>query len=274
LWARFAKLAMVVFSFGEFFHCILLALLAEVGDKTWVLTSICAIWCPWEGLRNHAAKLLRIECLLVLLGAGFALTVRTILIAFGVDPFYWDGFSNVAAGSILFICAIKATWDCRSAAREYLDAREAASLGLADTETSAIKDATDAEGYGATGGTFSINYDRSCWDWTVLLGLAFFFPFIIVVFAEAMDRSQGILQTVDHRRLDLAMGAPVGFFCAAILAVLFGYAVQTFMDDRRWSLLLVAAALWIETFSCARDALTRLVMGDLPLANSSLAMMF
>lgn len=253
----------MVFEVGAFFQCILLALLAEFGDKTWVLTGICAVWCPWCGLRDRVGTLLRIECLLVLVGVGSALTVRTVLLTLGVDPFPWDGFSTVAASIILLITAIRATFDWRCAVRDYYEEREAALRHSeeGDPELKAIKN--DSEGYGATGGTFSINYDRTCWEWTVLLALAFFFPLLLVVFAEAMDRSQGIVKSVDHKRADLAVGAPVGFFCASILAMLFGYATQRFCHDNRWLLLFVCVTLWILTLMSGRDALTRLVMGDL-----------
>lgn len=265
------------FTFGNLTHSYILALLAELGDKTWVLTCICAVWCPWNGLRERTPKLLKIECLLVLMGAAFALTLRTVLIAFGVDPFYWDGFCNTAATIILFVCACRATWEWRCAIRDYQVARSegvsSGAKGLGSTDpNAAITDAVDPEkeGYGSMTGTFEINYNRTTFDWFVLLSLAFLFPAFSIVCAEAMDRSQGVLVQVDHQRADLALGAPLGFFTASCMAVLFGYVVQKCFEDLRWMLLVVSSVLWILMLCCFRDALLRLCMGDMKLFPTSI----
>merc|ERR1719491_1548181 len=104
------------------------------------------------------------------------------------------------------------------------------------------------------------------YGWARVLFFTLIIPFTVNMFAEAMDRSQGVLESVDHKRADLAIGAPIGFAVAEAVAVIIGFSMAHWLrNGNDWRLLFaISADFWIIAFCCARDALTHLCEGDIP----------
>lgn len=287
---------MAFFEFGVFVNCWFLAFLAEFGDKAFLLTCAFTVWCPWNGIRP--AQHLKLECLLIWAGTTLALTMRTILLASGVNPFQWDGISNVLAAIILVLCAIHATWQCRC---EYLDfvgeyggdvSQKLPITG--DSEAGRIEElGADAEpaqatvkqevvtlterkpkGYGAVAYHAPMQTPEDRYGWARVLFFTMLIPGITVLFATAMDPSEGVLKNVDYKRLDVVLGAPVGYAFAEALAVFIGFSIAHWLrDGNDWRLLLaISVDYWLIAFCCTRDALVRLCEGNVPVAASFLSL--
>jgi len=255
----------MVFDVGTFFHCWLLAILADLFDKTWVTVVLLSAWCPVCGVRNHSDGLASAEYTLIFLGTSVALVLRTVLLAFGVDPFAWDGFCEVAATVLLCFVALKATWDWRCAVADESDGNgqphspQYEQIGSAAERLPLLDEGTDGKPEKASGSW------RDGLPETKVLCTALLMPSILVLFTEAGDRSQGALMSAAHRRADLAIGASVGFTCSAALAVFFGYLVKR-MFTTKWLLFILCALMWLICLCSLRDALLRLVLGTMPRA--------
>lgn len=263
----------MAFELGTFFHFVLLAIFAELGDKTWWLTLAFVAWCPFNGLRSKIAKFYRLECIFVLLGSILALTIRSFLLSIHVNPFSWDGFSSMAAFCLVLPCAIVATIQWRFSLNQN-EVLERVPLALSQGS----EEATSGEALESGAATESTLYgtvkhppleDR--WGWARIAFFTLLIPFAAVLFAEAMDRSQGILLTVEHARLDLVMGTPIGFAVAEIFAALFGYLTRwvlyhgdEFVGQTRL-LFVLATIFWLVALCCLRDGATRLLLGDMPM---------
>mmetsp|Transcript_15174 Transcript_15174/g.43357 ORF Transcript_15174/g.43357 Transcript_15174/m.43357 type:complete len:247 (+) Transcript_15174:64-804(+) len=245
----------MVFDVGTFFHCWLLAALADLGDKTWMMVAVMSAWCPVCGIRDNSPGVSVLEYLLLFAGASCALIIRTVLLAFGVDPFNWDGFCEVAATVILFFVGLKATYDWRSSLYEGGDELAVRPPGTTE-EHLAIKDVEKSDG---------------SWEpregWFKVLSTAMLLPGLVVLFAEAGDRSQGILLTPQYRRGDLACGASLGFVTSSFLAVMAGFFVKRHVTVK-WLLFWVFSLCWLVDISCLRDAILRLLLGSMPLQPS------
>mmetsp|Transcript_45632 Transcript_45632/g.130224 ORF Transcript_45632/g.130224 Transcript_45632/m.130224 type:complete len:254 (-) Transcript_45632:37-798(-) len=253
----------MAFVVGTFFHFWILTVLADLGDKTFFIVATFSAWCPVCGIREHSAGLLALEYFLVFVGSSIALVMRTVLLSFGVNPFAWDGFCEVAATIILFLLAIKATYDWRQSLADEWEAGEAGS-GIANgREKLSVKDDPEASGYGSAS---SGVWQRPEEGWAKVLLTALVLPGAAALFAEAGDRSQGVLMNTEHRRADLALGASLGFVASIATAVLCGFCVRRAVSPK-WLLFFATSLLWLICISCLRDALMRLVLGVVPLTS-------
>mmetsp|Transcript_94587 Transcript_94587/g.305373 ORF Transcript_94587/g.305373 Transcript_94587/m.305373 type:complete len:255 (-) Transcript_94587:108-872(-) len=247
------------FALGTFFHFWLLTVLADLGDKTFMLIAVFATWCPICGIRDNSAGLAALEYLLLFLGSSGALVLRTILLAVGVNPFAWDGFCEVAATVILLVIGLRATYEWQRAVASPLGCDPAVGpLGV--EEQRPIADDPEAKGYGTTDSWLQ----EPPQGWFKVLCTALFLPSLTILFAEAGDRSQGVLMSAEHHRVDLALGASIGFINSVVLAVCCGYLVKRQVTVR-WLLFMVFALVWLTCLSCLRDALVRLVLGSVPM---------
>uniref|UniRef100_A0A7S4QGX9 GDT1 family protein n=1 Tax=Alexandrium monilatum TaxID=311494 RepID=A0A7S4QGX9_9DINO len=246
----------MAFQIGTLFHYWLLAMLADLGDKTWMMTTVCSAWCPICGIRDNSPGVSVLEYLLLFVGASFALVLRSILLAFGINPFAWDGFCEVSATVILLLAGLKATYEWRCSLYEGGDELAVRPPSTAE-ERLAIK---DLENTGKDAGEL----DR--WDWLKVLSTAMLLPGFIVLFTEAGDRSQGVLTTASNTRADFAIGASLGFVSSSLLAVVAGFVIKKRVTVK-WLLFWVFALTWLVDISCLRDALLRLLLGSVPLSS-------
>jgi len=256
----------MAFVFGIFFKFFILTALAELGDKTFFLTVVFAIWCPWHGIRDGSKNVAPMEYLLLLVGCSCALILRTLLLCTGVDPFQWDGFSAVAALVVLSLFAIKASAEWRVLRNEMSRSQDEEASIQAAGEHQQVGD-PEAMNYGTTALALPPPDKQETEPWWPILCTTAVLPCVTILFAEAMDRSSGILQVTERRRLDLFFGASFGFVAASAAAVFCGYVIQNHVS-KQWLLFLVAGVLWIIAFCSLRDALVRLVLGDVPLAHT------
>lgn len=223
-----------------------------------MLTAVFSAWCPWNGIRQNNAGLAALEYMLLFVGASAALISRTFLLALGVDPFGWDGFCEVAATILLFVLAIRATLEWRRLfSEDELTTNDAASAG----EGRAIRDDPEAS-YGTIMGKWTKTLPEG---WCQVLSTALLLPSVTVFFAEAGDRSQDVLLTADHERVDLALGASLGFASSVAIAVCCGYVMKS-QSTEKWLLFLVTSLFWMICIASLRDALMRLVLGTIPRA--------
>lgn len=270
----------MAFVLGTFFRFALLAWLAELGDKTWWLTLAFIAWCPFHGLRYKVAQFYGLECTLVLFGSILMLTVRTILLSCGLNPFQWDGFCNVMAFLILLVCSLVCSVQWKRSLDEQNYPEQAGDQLVLSSKTGnseALVESGSGSGAGpeesttvyGSYGTLTAPKDR--WSLARITVFTFILPGATVLFAEAMDRSQGVLIDVDHKRADLAFGAPIGFGLAELFAGGFGYMTRWFLSGNPQRgvtetrlLFFLMIIFWLVTICCLRDAVTRLVLGELP----------
>lgn len=269
----------MAFVFGTFFRFALLAWLAELGDKTWWLTVAFIVWCPFNGLRYNIAKFYGLECTLVLCASISMLTVRTILLACGLNPFQWDGFCNVTAFLILLVCSLVCSVQWKRSLDAQYDPEQAGSqlVQSSKTNSDALAESGGSVGVGPEESTTlygsygTLTAPKDNWSLARIVIFTFILPGATVLFAEAMDRSQGILIDVDHKRADLAFGAPIGFALSELFAGGFGYVTRWFLSGHPQHgvtetrlLFFLMLIFWLVTVCCLRDAVTRLVLGELP----------
>lgn len=86
-----------------------LGLLSELGDRTFVLTVMLAVWCPFRGIRSSEWRCL--QQLLVMLGTCTALAWRTAMVLLEVNVWRWDMRSEVVATVMLVFFSMKALID-------------------------------------------------------------------------------------------------------------------------------------------------------------------
>mmetsp|Transcript_138139 Transcript_138139/g.429415 ORF Transcript_138139/g.429415 Transcript_138139/m.429415 type:complete len:246 (-) Transcript_138139:26-763(-) len=242
----------MAFLVGTFFHCWILAILADLGDKTWMMTACFAAWCPVCGIRDNTPGVSVLEYLLLFAGTSFTLILRTILLASGVDPFGWDGFCEVAGTVLLFLSGLRATWEWRNSLYEGGDELAVKPPSTAD-ERAAIKDVetNKPEGWEPPQG------------WAKVLSTAMLLPSLVVLFTEAGDRSQGVLLTADYKRADTGLGASFGFISSCLLSVMTGFFIKRHLTVK-WLLFWVTVLTWLVCISCLRDAIMRLILGTMP----------
>jgi len=260
-------------SFGSIFYSILLILLADFGDKTWALIAAFAVWCPWCGLRDRGALLMSTTYSLILVGCTGSLMARCFLLAVNVDPFQWDFFNEIAAVVMLVVFGVRATIDWRSVVAGNFVRREnegfeaQPAMPLKPTPKTSLQDDPEsvAAGYGATGssppGTAEwLKAPPEGWPQALLTALVL--PMFTVLFVEAGDRSQGVLVITDWGRLDITLGAMIGFIVSCLGALLFGHAVRWKLSEA-WLLFFVATTFWVVCFCSVRDAMLHMVLGTL-----------
>lgn len=270
----------MAFVMGTFFRFVLLAWLSELGDKTWWLTVAFIAWCPFHGFRYKVAQFYALECTLVLLGSILMLTVRTILLSCGVNPFQWDGFCNVMAFLILLVCSLVCSVQWKVSRDALYDPEQAGDHLVSSSKTSNSEALVESGSGGGAGpeestilygsyGTLTAPKDN--WSLARITIFTFILPGATILFAEAMDRSQGVLIDVDHKRADLAFGAPIGFGLAELVAGGFGYMTRWLLSGNPQHgvtetrlLFCLMVIFWLVTICCLRDAVTRLVLGELP----------
>lgn len=94
------------FHFRDFGVAIAVGLLGELGDKTFFVLLVLALWCPWQGIRDSNAAPL--ERCLVFLGGSIALLARLIVLAYVPRLRSTDCWFDVASGCVLLILGLRA----------------------------------------------------------------------------------------------------------------------------------------------------------------------
>mmetsp|Transcript_117057 Transcript_117057/g.303564 ORF Transcript_117057/g.303564 Transcript_117057/m.303564 type:complete len:266 (+) Transcript_117057:102-899(+) len=257
-----------IFSISSFFNAILVTVLADFGDKTWVLVVALAAWCPWCGNRSsNSVGLISTTYALVFLGTTAVLILRTLLMLVGVNPFNWDGFCEVVSSILVFFIAIKATVDYRLVVVDETYRRRDAPVSVSTVPRPAIQD--DPEGYGATssGGSAAPKSSKTFLEeppegWTQALLTAMVLPSLSVFFTEAGDRSEGVLNTGNALPLDIVVGAAVGFAISVAAAMTFGYILSRQLAEQ-WLLFGIDVAMWLLCFCCIRDTFMHLMIRDI-----------
>lgn len=263
---------------------ILLSALSELGDKTFFLTAIFAVWCPFGGIRSGRNSTVQ-QCL-VAAGCTVALATRVVLAAWGVNLDGTDSWLGLASVLLLCIMAAKAVAELRRAdlqkkaefwnQKPPMDPRHFGRGGASFP---------DRRGAGGFLGDFTAynpeNYQTeaqatpSSWNWLPSVGigganhlespdprvppnygsteglastadpalaagpdlpfewacaLAFLVPLVAIFVAEAGDKSQAALQSVQGAG---AIGVLIGYSMSTMFAVFLGFLLERTVSERR-----------------------------------------
>jgi len=253
-------------------HACLRSFLGELGDKTFFLTVILAVWCPWDGIRGGSEHSFQLA--MVFAGSLAALLLRVALASAGLGALPTrDNACEATACIVLTILGLKAKIELDRAdakAAKALGERSPLKGGGAETEaadepvkwnTAAFASAPPAPkwpeppAYGTLQPASPADgiLSEPLGDKLVSHVLAFVAPLALGFALEAEDKSSGALAAI-HRggSPSLALGAALGLVPAVAAAVGLGYVAGRQMSDQRLLFLAVVGLLALSLVSLSQ----------------------
>jgi len=265
--------------------------LAELGSKTFFITSVFGAWCAWEGTRSHDGRHLQLA--LVLLGTYTADVARILVVKYASNPTAGFAAMDTACCVLFLILAMKARMQL-----SVFDAREAASLRLPASADPAKSSAGDpeqakdstfsgwnnaafssfaflsaqpqsqetpstqygaAENFKAADGLLSARPS----DRTVSTVLSFVLTVLIIFLAQADNKSTMFLIAAGMPNVSVICGSFMGLLMAAMLAVLLGMFCERQLSGQRL-LFLVSITLIGLSFISLSQAMLHMKAAESP----------
>eukprot|EP00930_Biecheleria_cincta_P026250 TRINITY_DN18526_c0_g1_i1.p1 TRINITY_DN18526_c0_g1~~TRINITY_DN18526_c0_g1_i1.p1 ORF type:complete len:299 (+),score=48.63 TRINITY_DN18526_c0_g1_i1:166-1062(+) len=235
--------------------------LAELGSKTFFITSICGAWCAWEGVRSHDGR--HLHLILVLVGTYTADVARVLVVKFASNPTAGFGAMDVVCCVVFAILAVRARMQLSVFDTQEASLRLAAS---AEQAKSSDGDPEQARGSSSFSGWNSAAFSSFSFmsaqpqsqetpstqygtadnfkaadgllsarpsDRAVSTVLSFIFTLSIIFLAQADNKSTMFLIAAGMPNGSVIAGSCMGLLFASMLAVLLGMYCERQLSQQR-----------------------------------------
>lgn len=244
---------MMVFNKGAVAHSAIISLVAEVGDKSFFLLMLLAIWCPIAGVRHGEGSC--VQQILSAAGGVLALTLRLLMAKVHFNWIVFDFAGDIILVVLLVLLAVKAYLDYRGvepakfsqgkSARTELPKKLSPGsasgylVNFRSYDPEAYRDAMSAapeasSKFGQGYGTANLSIDSAGQRFearTSYIG-AFAIPFAMVFMAEIGDKSQWVLQNTRFISSEEALGTVLGYLASTTAAVFLGFLLERHLQEQ------------------------------------------